>query len=266
MTQQQKLILVILSIFAAVILVGAGCLTLVLIRQSITRPLPASAVAAAATSLPSPPLLSTATPRPPDATPTSPGQTQTAAPTPTNTRVVQQTPTPKPSPTSINCLDRIENFEASGVVTNEEIGQYLRAVIPLTHLDRCQKIRYVPHTAETQATPVAGRFIPVFRQISVYPVKDANLTPSDIINTLTHEIGHNVYFNLRIDNPDSIKQWTDLYQHDDGFVSDYARTNELEDFAETYWAYVLQPQLLLSASPAKYEFMRLNVFAGREYR
>ena len=170
MTQQQKLILVVLSIFAVVILAGVGCLTLVLIRQRVTQPLPAPVIVEAATPIPSPSPLPTVTPRPPDVTPSPPGQAQPTAPTPTNTRVVQQTSTPKPSPTAISCLERIENFEESGVVTNEEIGQFLHAVIPLAHLDRCKKIRYVPHSTEAQATPVSGRFIPVFRQISVYPV------------------------------------------------------------------------------------------------
>jgi hypothetical protein len=48
-------------------------------------------------------------------------------------------------------------------------------------------------------------------------------------------------------------------------VSDYARTDELEDFAESYMFYVRDPAVLRQASPEKYEFLRLELFAGREY-
>jgi hypothetical protein len=82
---------------------------------------------------------------------------------------------------------------------------------------------------------------------------------------VTHEVGHNVHYNLRIDNLEVASQWTELHQQDAGFVSDYARTNEYEDFAESYRVYVRQPELLQLYSPVKYEFMRLEVFAGQEY-
>jgi hypothetical protein len=50
-----------------------------------------------------------------------------------------------------------------------------------------------------------------------------------------------------------------------GFVSDYARTNEYEDFAETYRVYVYEPEVLRFYNPDKYEYMRQVVFDGREY-
>ena len=50
------------------------------------------------------------------------------------------------------------------------------------------------------------------------------------------------------------------------FVSDYAQTNEREDFAESYMTYVHDPGYLKATSPAKYMFMRQYAFKGREYR
>jgi hypothetical protein len=64
---------------------------------------------------------------------------------------------------------------------------------------------------------------------------------------------------------DLADHWKVLFQQDVGFVSDYARTNEYEDFAESYLAYVRWPQTLLTFSPVKYEFMRAEVFLGKEY-
>jgi len=50
-----------------------------------------------------------------------------------------------------------------------------------------------------------------------------------------------------------------------GFVSEYAKTNQFEDFAESYMTYIRDPETLLFASPEKYQFMRDEVFFGREY-
>ena len=86
-----------------------------------------------------------------------------------------------------------------------------------------------------------------------------------MLDTLTHEVGHNVHYNMRIDNLELANQWAELHQQDVGFVSDYARTNEFEDFAESYRAYVRQPQTLQLYSPIKYEFLRVNAFDGYEY-
>ncbi|HVY60125.1 MAG TPA: IPT/TIG domain-containing protein, partial [Planctomycetota bacterium] len=47
-----------------------------------------------------------------------------------------------------------------------------------------------------------------------------------------------------------------------GFVSDYARTNHREDFAETCKFYWLSPDELARVSPAKFAYMRDRVFGG----
>ncbi|MCO5171510.1 MAG: hypothetical protein M9894_34850 [Planctomycetes bacterium] len=48
-----------------------------------------------------------------------------------------------------------------------------------------------------------------------------------------------------------------------GFVSDYARTNDREDFAESVEFYWLAPAELLRVNPRKYAYMRDVVFEGR---
>jgi hypothetical protein len=269
MTRPQKLFLAILTLLAVIICV-TGCVTLFVAQDSIARsvfalimsvPTPRRSSPTATRPAPTP----TVTPTPVKTASATSAPLSTVVPTATSTRVVRQTATATPKPTVVTCIDNIANFEASGVMTNEEVKQYLQAAIPPQHLLRCVKIRYVPQTANAQGTPVAGRFIPVFRQISVYPVSQETLTPQDILSTLTHEVGHNVYYNLRLDAPALLTQWTKLYQQGVGFVSDYAGTSDVEDFAESYRAYVLQPALLQQASPVKYEFMRANVFGGYEY-
>jgi hypothetical protein len=75
--------------------------------------------------------------------------------------------------------------------------------------------------------------------------------------------------NFHRNNSELYKEWGDLNTQSrktgQGFVSDYARTNKEEDFAESYMAYIRYPQILKAANPVKYKFMRQHVFGGQEY-
>jgi hypothetical protein len=268
-THHQKLIIAGLAGVAIVIFVFLGCLAFFLI-QTPTESQPALAAAAQpGTPIPTGIASPIATPLPPAAIP----PTETPPPTPTSTRVVTQTVLPTPEPTRPNCINDISNFEASGVLTNQQVQTYLRGTIPLSHLDNCLGIRYIDQFVAVHATPAAGKFIPLFRQISVYRIGQQSQTAAALLETLTHEVGHNVHFNMRIDNWDLAVRWRELYVASEGtfaerglgFVSDYARADYFEDFAETYRAYILEPETLKAANPEKYEFMRQEVFAGREY-
>lgn len=52
---------------------------------------------------------------------------------------------------------------------------------------------------------------------------------------------------------------------DSKFVSSYAETAPAEDYAETCMNYVLHPEKLKTKAPAKYAFMKANVFNNVEY-
>jgi hypothetical protein len=271
--RQDKFILVALAIVAIIVFMALSCTALILIRPQSSRP--------AAAQLSSPqmakPVAIEPSAVPPVLTPTSPPTIPTATvsplPSPTSTRVVNETPLPTPKPTPINCLDHINDFEASGLMTNAQVEAYLRATIPQAHLDNCRAIRYIPKTVEVGSEVAAGKFIPLFRYISVYAAPPPYHTLDDLLQTLVHEIGHNAHFNLRLVDQERAKRWTELYQQSQatfaatglGFVSEYARLNEFEDFAESYAAYVRQPGLLKHYNPDKYEYMRQNIFGGREY-
>lgn len=49
------------------------------------------------------------------------------------------------------------------------------------------------------------------------------------------------------------------------FVSQYSQKNTLEDFAESFVAYRLNPDLLIQSSPEKYAYLKKYIFAGAEY-
>lgn len=99
--------------------------------------------------------------------------------------------------------------------------------------------------------------------------------------TVTHELGHCAQYALAGHGPllsriqtvalgtpgftsiswtsaitDGLRSWN-------GFVSDYARTDDREDFAESVEFYWLAPDELLRVNPRKFAFMRDMVFEGR---
>jgi len=267
-TNQQKLIIALLATVTVIVFAGLACLAVLYLQlPQSTIDTPAIAQAPLPTPVSTPVVTATSTPTSVSTATETTEATSTVVSevTPTNTRVVQTTPTPTATPTVVNCIHNIYDFDASGVVTDEDVEAFIRDTLPLNHLDHCLRIRYVDYVTDVRSTPAAGRFMPVVRHISVYPVAGGARTPQDIYGTLTHEIGHNVHYNMRIDNLALANEWKNLFNQDVGFISAYARTNEFEDFAESYRAYVLDPESLLLYSPVKYEFMRVEVFEGYEY-
>lgn len=271
MTTAQKVILAVLSVIALLALGSAGCALIFFTAVTPTQSSVSDPQVVAQQPAPTPLPPDTATP-PPPATPT-----ETATPTPlpsaTSTRVVSETPYHTPTPTRANCVNQVTNFGASGVINDDEVKQFLREVIPPGHLDGCRGIEYIHKSGAVHGTPIAGSIIPIYREIQVFAVDPQFQSADQILDTLTHEVGHNVHKNLRAENIELDTYWGQLFRQSEdafardgsGFVSDYARTDKFEDFAETYMAYVRYPAWLKSVNPAKYEFMRLEVFAGLEY-
>lgn len=52
---------------------------------------------------------------------------------------------------------------------------------------------------------------------------------------------------------------------DKKFVRDYAGTEPAEDFAEAVAYFIYEPNLLRQTDPAKYDFIKNKIFAGKEY-
>jgi hypothetical protein len=85
--------------------------------------------------------------------------------------------------------------------------------------------------------------------IAIYKFKDK----TELSHILYHEIGHHVFKRYL----DSVKrkEWvTKVYPNSD-HVSEYAKTNVSEDFAETYTFYIANPTSLVSI-PSKLKFMQ----------
>ncbi|MEA3430312.1 MAG: hypothetical protein U9R08_03490 [Nanoarchaeota archaeon] len=95
------------------------------------------------------------------------------------------------------------------------------------------------------------------------PIVDYILIKSDVPTTAlyqiaNHEIGHAIHKRI---NKKLKREWIEISKNSSGYVSDYAETNQAEDFAET-WEYLIScnyndyyGKKLREIDPAKYEFM-----------
>lgn len=164
----------------------------------------------------------------------------------------------------------IQNFEKSKLMTNQEVNVYLESNLPAEHVngDLIREIRYEDRFRQTPDGAALGECktddqghseIELYRQSP-----EGSYSREDMEHTLTHEVGHNVYWNLPAE---ARSDWDNLSSTSqaDNYVSEYARTNTREDFAESYSHYVRDPVVLRDASMPKYNFLRDKVFSGRQY-
>lgn len=108
----------------------------------------------------------------------------------------------------------------------------------------------------------------------------AGLNPARVYRTTIHELGHVTQYAMIGGNRYIAKARAKLFGTSDwtriswtlaltgglkswnGFVSDYARTNDREDFAESLEFYWINPDELQRVNPAKFRYMRDEVFNG----
>lgn len=99
--------------------------------------------------------------------------------------------------------------------------------------------------------------------------------------TLLHELGHSLAYNKRLDSSPawlSLGGWKEVRKKYNGIeyrdyvledpskaVSEYGMENPSEDFAESVVAYRFAGSRLKQNHPLKYEFLKTQVFAAREY-
>ena len=157
----------------------------------------------------------------------------------------------------------VANFNESELTTTEEVANYMEESIPEEHLDGLDSIEYVDDELAYQEG-LMGMWIDDpetdIAHIEVYPHDDVGI----MYDTVAHEIGHNAEETLE---PDLLDDWNDLYEQSDldEFVTPYASESAQEDFAETYSFYINDPPLVQATSPDKYDFMKDNVFDGKEF-
>jgi hypothetical protein len=78
-----------------------------------------------------------------------------------------------------------------------------------------------------------------------------------VLDAMRHELGHVVDYSVGV-NPLFSGKWLKVMRQEPGHVSDYARTNELEDFAESFLHYLASDasrEALQRKLPLRYQFI-----------
>lgn len=125
--------------------------------------------------------------------------------------------------------------------------------LPLHHVNDVKSIRFVPDIPHPEPGWVTNGQAWGFGPSNEISLSRSQLTtPDKIASTLTHEIGHTTDYESR---------WFKLFGErsskapfgQGNHVSEYAKTNHFEDFAESYKNYHRNPEALKKAAPEKFE-------------
>lgn len=111
------------------------------------------------------------------------------------------------------------------------------------------------------------------RNFSIFFGVDNIHTDTDAIALLLHEIGHAVDYAMmkeegrgRDFRTHSHESTFPINLHANKAVpTGYSTTNPKEDFAESFFVYMMYPEYLKKCCQARYEFFKDNIFLNREY-
>jgi hypothetical protein len=158
----------------------------------------------------------------------------------------------------------ISGFEKCELVNNDEIREYIENNVPSEHLVGCPSIEFSPdYSLFVKEPSTLGCFNTLTHEIHINENPEL-IGPDSLLETVVHEIGHNVHENIKWESPHLAGKWEELYWNSDYFVSEYATTSVNEDFAECYAKYIQDPELLSFLCPEKYAFMHEYVFHASE--
>ena len=151
----------------------------------------------------------------------------------------------------------IRGFEATKLTTNERVEELLRGV-PSAHVNNLKAIAFVGREQyslyDLPSAGEQGAYFPDYRSILIFSATDRDACEHVIFHELGHLVFHQVLTSYQR------KTWTTQLWTLRKFVSDYARTDPAEDFAESYAFCVLNPARIKTIAE-KYHFLRFTVFA-----
>lgn len=128
--------------------------------------------------------------------------------------------------------------------------------MPLHHVSGVRSIRMVPeiHTHKENWI-VNGRAHDLDVTNRIQLSRKSLTTPEKLQRTLIHEVGHTVDYETQtfdLYGERSTKEPFGTGPH----ISEYAKTNNREDFAESFEEYYVNPEKLKETAPEKYEALR----------
>ena len=158
----------------------------------------------------------------------------------------------------------LSGFHKQNIVTTDEIVEAINA-LPACHIELLQIIKYDPHrkmqrltawlTGKSEKRSVTAAYYN-FDPPGIMLYQFSNLV--QFYRMLYHEIGHYVQF--RVIHQSSRDKWIhEIHPASSGYVSEYAKTNAAEDFAESYSFFCVYPNEL-AKYPEKMKFMAEEIF------
>ena len=160
-----------------------------------------------------------------------------------------------------NKLPDITEFDKCEAMDADKVKNFLIHKVPAEHLDKINSINYTDKDDTDNGTRIFGycntNMNTLESDIEINrDSPDGCYDREELKNTMCHEIGHNVYYNMDSAERDN---WADISDETDD-------SSIREDFADSYARYITYPEALFDGDRDKYDFMREKVFHGREYR
>jgi len=158
----------------------------------------------------------------------------------------------------------LSGFQKQSIVTTDEVVEAIEA-LPRSHIEKLQMIKYDPHRKMQMVVGLLeGKpFNPLVRA-AYYNMDPPGIMLYQFNNLLQfyrmlyHEIGHYVQF--KVIHQTARDKWIhEIFPGSSGFVSNYAKTNAAEDFAECYSFFCVYPTEL-AKFPEKMKFMAETIF------
>lgn len=159
----------------------------------------------------------------------------------------------------------IAGFESQKIVSRNEVIEALLK-LPELHLRGIKVVRYDPNRViatsmtwlmdEPMAPGTRGSYYQTdnFSAVVVWKFN----SKAEFYHILYHEVGHYVFMQT-LQQPTRNQWMYDIRKQEPQTVSQYAKKNSREDFAESYAAFATQ-QSSLNACPMRRAFMATKVF------
>ena len=172
---------------------------------------------------------------------------------------------------------KVEGFQSSHAMDNEKVREHLNS-LPKEHREGIKEVRYIDkHLPDkVKNSYKAGEWNGEKGTINVYrQTPNGSHDIKQMKETITHEIGHNVYDNMKRGQSEAererMKEWDNIHKNHPEGASDRAKEKDSrqfsnEDFAYSYSDYKHHPSDLKQKSPERYDFMHNKVFENDRHQ
>ena len=171
--------------------------------------------------------------------------------------------------TRTSFLPKVSGFEKTHILTNREVELFVNKIIPKEHTKNVHRIIFSDKVIPIGKDLVSRGFYDFEKKIIIINKEPFGVHTKDRIKeVICHEFGHAVYYPLH----DSLKaEWYSLSEKSGPLtrraknVWNKEEIRDMENFAEGYQLYIMNPWYLIRYFHDVYYFFCNDVFKGREY-